>query len=247
MARFEDAFNRLQREQPHHEPTREEVARATYERQQADYVRDYNDPVNVRYREILGMMATTLTEHGFSQKPYTQAIGADREYSYHHMSHGKWNKFTGEIIEGSGWKIHLRTPKYERRGVNENAPKDLSYLFLAGNGQTADTVESPVIVPVEHPKVSIKDLSELNRPIIERDGKLYVAYSQLYRPFDQGLRGTLPLESNKERYDDPYFELNDGELFCHYSMTYDESYPYTHGRFSFEDTLARLLASKLSE
>lgn len=163
------------------------------------------------------------------------------------MNHGKWNVSAGEIVDASGWRIHLRTPEYERRGVGSGASKDIGYLFLRGDGKAADMTEFPIIVPVENSKVSMKDLSEFNRPIFEREGKLYVAYSQLYRPFDEGLRGTLPLESNKERYDDPHFELNNGEIFCHYSMTYDESRPYTHGRFSFEDTLARLLASKIAK
>jgi len=246
MPGFEDTFKRLQQDQTY-QPTKEDLARATYERQQAEQARDYDHPVNTRYREILGMMATSLTERAIPQEPHMLHVGVDREYSYHHMSHGKWNVISSSIEDARGWKIHLRKPDYERKNNSSYAPKDIEYLFLQENGQAGDTVENPIIVPIEHSKVSIKDISEFNRPIVEIDGRLYVHYSQLYRPYDAGLRGVLPLEHNRERYDDPYFELVNGELFCRYSITPDETTFQTYGRISLEETLARLLASKLIE
>ena len=233
MASFEDSFNASR--SSNYPPTKEGFAQERYDKQVAKAREIHDHPVNVRFREILGKMATVLTQHGIPLEPYTLGVGV--RYGMDYADNMDW--FTEDSVYTQGWGLSLKQqyaggrPVHMHRGGtspviggSDNQPY-YNYLFLKNDGSAANRTPGERIVPIE----------KTNETHIAQH-KLLMHNNILHVAIDDGLTDCLVYTNE----DIPWgYKLHNGEI------TYTYQYNGKDRKFSFEENLAGLLASKLAE
>jgi|GEM_PF-3423252 len=228
MVKFEDSLNTFTL-------GKEGYAQERYNKQAARIREACNHPVNVRYREILGKMATALTRQGNPLEPYTLGVGV--RYGMDYADNMDW--LTEDSVYTHGWGLSLkpryaggRPPHMHSGGTSPSIGSSdrqpyYNYLFLKHDGRAADRRPGTRIVPVEEASEELVAQSNL----VMHKNILHVA-------IDDGLTSNL-VHTNEGTSGG--YRLHNGEIV----------YAYKHDgkdhQFSFEENLAALLASKIAE
>lgn len=231
MSSFEDSFNRLQRAQPTKRLSQEEAIRKRYEEIQAEHQEYFNHPVNVRFRIILGKMADTLSRQSIPLDQHTLRIGSSRDQNSHYnKKYTSWRDYTGSFTDAQGWDLRL-SGEYS---IHSQRDRDATRLFLREDGSAASMDNPPTIVaPATSTMINEDEITPYGT-VIKHNDNLYVAYGDV-------IKDTLPTRETRRHKEDTYYDLRDGEIVRISSGSWEQVYAD-----SYEDNLARLLASKLS-
>lgn len=230
MARFEDSFGRLQATQPVGQLSQEEAVVKRFNEIQAKRREQFDHPVNSRFRAIIGMMATTLAQRGIALSPHILMVGGDRDQnSYHNKKYTSWRNYSEEITDIQGWDLGLTS----NHVVHQQRDRDLNRLFVKEDGFMASMDNPTVVAPANSNVINAEEISP-HGMVLEHNGSFYVAYGDI-------LRDTLPIRESRRHDDDTYYDLREGEIVRITSGSWEQIHVD-----SFEDNLARLLASKLA-
>lgn len=202
----------------------EELAWKKYEKQEALMHERYQNPVNVRFREILGMMAVELRGHSVPTEPHVLKVGEGERPTGRYWGSKEWN-YSDEFIDGWGWSV----------GQGE-----LGYgLFVHENGQDAAKAQSAVITRVDNPTIRTSDITQHRTKLYNRDGQLYIMDWHT-DTFPGALETYEYNRGMNNSAGDVYYGMKKGEIVRH-SHTYD----FEYNSESYEAVLAKMLADTL--